>query len=191
MRAISILEDALTLLVDDLPALGEREILRVAAARVRLGAHEAIFLRLAADVLLDDAGRLELAAGRIGRGADAEALVFHGLARRRVLGRGLPAAAEEPSEKSLQKAHWLISPQLPRSTKLSSTILRPALSKSTVSLLPSTAATVPGPNLRWKTRSPVPKAEAVPVDLATSSPSIISGPPRRAPAPRPDAKLPD
>src|SRR5690606_7575400 len=110
MRAISILEDALTLLVDDLPALGEREILRVAAARVRLGAHEAIFLRLAADVLLDDAGRLELAAGRVGRGADAEALVFHGLARRRVLGRGLTATAEEPTEKSLQKAHWLISP---------------------------------------------------------------------------------
>jgi len=32
-------------------------------------------------------------------------------------------------------------------TKLSSTILRPALSKSTVSLLPSTPATVPLPNL--------------------------------------------
>ena len=33
-------------------------------------------------------------------------------------------------------------------TKLSSTIFRPALSKSTVSLLPSTSATVPGPNFR-------------------------------------------
>jgi hypothetical protein len=34
----------------------------------------------------------------------------------------------------------------PAWTKLSNTILRPALSKSTVSLLPSTVATVPVPN---------------------------------------------
>ena len=42
----------------------------------------------------------------------------------------------------------------PRSTKVSMTFFSPALSKATVSLLPSTMATVPMPNLRWKTRSP-------------------------------------
>ena len=61
------------------------------------------------------------------------------------------------------------------STKLSSTILRPALSKSTVSLLPSMAAIVPGPNFWWKTRWPAAKPDSAPVDLATSSPSIGGG----------------
>ena len=62
------------------------------------------------------------------------------------------------------------------STKLSSTIFRPALSKSTVSLLPSMAAIVPGPNFWWKTRWPAAKPDSAPVDLATSSPSIRRGP---------------
>lgn len=39
-------------------------------------------------------------------------------------------------------------------TKLSSTFLVPAFSKSMVSLLPSIWMTSPYPNLRWKTRSP-------------------------------------
>jgi hypothetical protein len=42
-----------------------------------------------------------------------------------------------------------------------------------VSLLPSMEAMLPLPNLRWKTRSPMVKAEVVPVDLATSSPSMV------------------
>src|SRR4051812_5792240 len=87
------------------------------------------------------------------------------------------------------------SPGLARGTphpgwmKLSRTILRPALSKSTVSLLPSTLATVPGPNLVWKTRMPPEKAEGLPVDLTISSPSIWRGPPERCP-PRPPAPDP-
>ena len=44
-----------------------------------------------------------------------------------------------------------------------------------VSLLPSMAVTLPLPNFRWKTRSPSAKSETVPVDLATSSPSMVSG----------------
>jgi hypothetical protein len=44
-----------------------------------------------------------------------------------------------------------------------------------VSLLPSIAVTLPLPNFWWKTRSPRVKAETVPVDLATSSPSMVSG----------------
>src|SRR5687768_10414139 len=56
------------------------------------------------------------------------------------------------------------------STKLSSTIFRPALSKVTVSLFPSTASMVPGPNLACSTRPPTLKADAGPVDFATSSP---------------------
>ena len=44
-----------------------------------------------------------------------------------------------------------------------------------VSLLPSTAVTLPLPNFWWKTRSPTVKAETVPVDFATSSPSMVSG----------------
>ena len=39
-------------------------------------------------------------------------------------------------------------------TKLSITSFRPALSKSTVNLGPSTAITAPGPNLLWNTRDP-------------------------------------
>src|SRR5918993_44725 len=65
-----------------------------------------------------------------------------------------------------------------RSTKLSSTIFRPALSKSTVSLLPSTAATLPGPNFGWNTRPPTSNADGAPVDFATSSPSISRARPR-------------
>src|ERR1700754_3449799 len=52
-----------------------------------------------------------------------------------------------------------------------------------VSLLPSTWATLPLPNFWWKTRSPARKAEVVPVDLATSSPSMVSGPRLRGAAP--------
>src|ERR1700685_3158656 len=37
------------------------------------------------------------------------------------------------------------------------------------------AVTLPLPNFWWKTRSPRVKAETVPVDLATSSPSMVSG----------------
>ena len=44
-----------------------------------------------------------------------------------------------------------------------------------VSLLPSTATTLPLPNFWWNTRSPTRKSETVPVDLATSSPSMVSG----------------
>ena len=67
-----------------------------------------------------------------------------------------------------------------RSTKLSTTRFSPALSNAMVSLLPSMAVTLPLPNFRWKTRSPTAKAETVPVDLATSSPSMVSGPRRRS-----------
>src|SRR4249920_1071471 len=58
-----------------------------------------------------------------------------------------------------------------------------------VSLLPSMAVTLPLPNFWWKTRSPRVKAETVPVDLAMSSPSMVSGrrrvaaPGRRGPSP--------
>jgi hypothetical protein len=65
----------------------------------------------------------------------------------------------------------------PASTKLESTIFRPALSKSTVSLLPSTDATVPGPNFWWNTRMPAAKPDEA-LELATSSPSISVGPRR-------------
>src|SRR5688572_8603152 len=62
------------------------------------------------------------------------------------------------------------------STKLSTTRFWPALSNSTVSLLPSTAATVPGPNFWWKTRSPREKRASPPMTLlAMSSPSMVSG----------------
>src|ERR1700683_280321 len=61
------------------------------------------------------------------------------------------------------------------STKLSTTRFSPARSNWIVSLLPSMAVTLPLPNFWWKTRSPRVKAETVPVDLATSSPSIVSG----------------
>src|SRR5262249_35678377 len=61
------------------------------------------------------------------------------------------------------------------STKLSTTRFSPALSKAMVSLLPSTATTLPLPNFWWKTRSPTANDETVPVDFATSSPSIVSG----------------
>ena len=44
-----------------------------------------------------------------------------------------------------------------------------------VSLLPSMAVTLPLPNFWWNTRSPIVKSETVPVDLATSSPSMVSG----------------
>src|SRR5262249_43140732 len=60
------------------------------------------------------------------------------------------------------------------STKLSTTRFSPALSKAMVSLLPSTTTTLPLPNFWWKTRSPTAKDETVPVDFATSSPSIVS-----------------
>ena len=61
------------------------------------------------------------------------------------------------------------------STKLSTTRFSPALSNLIVSLLPSTAVTLPLPNFWWKTRSPTEKEEVVPVDLATSSPSMVRG----------------
>src|SRR5436305_6399282 len=61
------------------------------------------------------------------------------------------------------------------STKLSTTRFSPALSNWMVSLLPSTWVTLPLPNFRWNTRSPTVNAEIVPVDLATSSPSMVSG----------------
>lgn len=48
------------------------------------------------------------------------------------------------------------TPNYPASKNVSSTIFRPALSKSTVHLFPSTAATVPGPNFVWNTRVPAP-----------------------------------
>ena len=63
----------------------------------------------------------------------------------------------------------------PARTKLSTTRFSPALSNWMVSLLPSTAVTLPLPNFWWNTRSPIAKAETVPVDLATSSPSMVSG----------------
>jgi hypothetical protein len=56
----------------------------------------------------------------------------------------------------------------PRRTKLSSTILRPALSKSTVSLLPSAVATVPVPNFAKHPRA-FAKVEPA-LELAISSP---------------------
>ena len=71
------------------------------------------------------------------------------------------------------------------STKLSITILRPALSKSTVSLEPSELVTVPGPNLRCSTRAPGEKRD-VEVDFASTCPSMMgaclarAGPPRGA-----------
>ena len=46
----------------------------------------------------------------------------------------------------LQSRAQRLYPHASRLTKLSSTILRPALSKSTVSLAPSVALTRPGPN---------------------------------------------
>ena len=70
-----------------------------------------------------------------------------------------------PSRVAIAHAAWM---------KLSSTILRPALSKSTVSLLPSTAATVPWPNFWWNTRAPLREGRRRRVDLATSSPSICT-----------------
>src|SRR5271169_1573982 len=61
---------------------------------------------------------------------------------------GLGPELSQPPLKLQPVAH-----QSTRCTKLSKTIFRPALSKSTVSLTPSTAATEPAPNLIWKTRS--------------------------------------
>ena len=60
------------------------------------------------------------------------------------------------------------------STNKSATPFSPALSNAIVSLLPSMAVRAL-PNFWWKTRSPSVKSEIVPVDFATSSPSIVSG----------------
>src|SRR5262249_1273156 len=78
-----------------------------------------------------------------------------------------------------------------RSTKLSTTRFSPALSNAMVSLLPSIAVTLPLPNFWWNTRSPTAKSEMVPVDLATSSPSMVSGKRVRArPPPNPPPSRP-
>src|ERR1700688_153407 len=63
-----------------------------------------------------------------------------------------------------------------RSTRLSTTFLSKAFSNAMVSLLPSIFTTWASPNFWWNTRSSSENSELVPVDFATSSPSIVIGP---------------
>ena len=66
------------------------------------------------------------------------------------------------------------------STKLSTTRFSPALSKRMVSLLPSTAVTLPLPNFWWKTRSPREKRDG-PVDFLPrgAEPAVLTERPRQ------------
>src|SRR4051812_34838173 len=87
-------EHALALLVDDLLALGDGESCGLVAARMGLGADEAVLLRRPfGGVLLDDAAGLVAAGRGIGGGADAVALVLDGI-EARLLGRRAGAARE-------------------------------------------------------------------------------------------------
>src|SRR5258706_11512285 len=88
-RLTSSLEDPVALLVDDLLALGDRELHRVVDARMGLGAHEAVLLGTVGEILLDHAAGLVLAVGRIGRRCDPKAVVFD----RRLGGHGRSATA--------------------------------------------------------------------------------------------------
>src|SRR4051794_3675600 len=89
------------LLVDDLLALGNRERRRLVAARMGLGADEAVLLRGPfGGVLLDDAAGLVAAGRGIRGGADAVALVLDGI-EARLLGRRA-AAAREAGPQGLQ-----------------------------------------------------------------------------------------
>src|SRR5262245_50037259 len=99
-----------------------------------------------------------------------------------VLGVGQPQVGEDVAASERNFRQLLLHT---RSTKLSTTRFSPALSNWIVSLLPSIAVTLPLPNFWWNTRSPIEKSDTVPVDLATSSCSIVSGPERRVRAKRP------
>ena len=72
--ALARTEHPLAGLVDDLPALGEREGDRLVAARMGLGAHELMLLHAVGGILLDHSGGLVLLARAVGRRADAIAL---------------------------------------------------------------------------------------------------------------------
>src|SRR5262245_3616995 len=120
-------------------------------------------------------------------------------ARRRHYARGAGdvSAAQVKSFWQSETGHASRSRSTPahtRSTKLSTTRFSPALSNWMVSLLPSMAVTLPLPNFWWKTRSPIANSETAPVDLATSSPSMVSGRRvrglRRAPPCTPPRSLP-
>src|SRR3954471_16420587 len=95
-------EHALALLVDDLLALGDGEGRGLVAARMGLGAHEAVLLcGPVGRLLLDDAAGLVAAGRGIGGGADAVALVLDGI-EARLLGRRAAAAAREAGPQGLQ-----------------------------------------------------------------------------------------
>src|SRR5436309_3542863 len=90
-------EHAVALQVDDLLGLGDGEVHRSLAARMGVGAHEAMLLHALGCVLVDDAGGLVLAIGAIGRRADAIALVFDGRGRRGIdIGAGAPGPEAVP-----------------------------------------------------------------------------------------------
>src|SRR5271167_1994147 len=113
-----------------------------------------------------DAGRRDRAACLQARGRDRGA-------RRRLYRRGQPEnqgrvtrevanvrqLAQRGAAMRLTRARAVRFNYLSAATKLSITNFRPALSKSTVSLGPSTATTSPGPNLLCITRDPGRKAE--------------------------------
>src|SRR4051812_552577 len=105
------------------------------------------------DLSMWDKGNINLSAVR----GVADTLRAYLRTRPRTISRGAVAGQDYPRA----------------STKLSSTILRPALSNATVSLLPSTASTVPGPNFECRTRPPDLNAEADPGGFATGSPWIV------------------
>src|SRR5688572_13976553 len=82
LRSIRIDEDAVTLQVDDLLGLGDRERDRVVAGRMGVGANEPVLLHAVGSVLLDGAGGLVVAVAPERRRPDAEALVLDGRNRR-------------------------------------------------------------------------------------------------------------
>src|SRR5437763_16459477 len=101
-------KEPVALLVDQLLGLGDRELDRLIAARMRLGAAEPLLFEFAADLLLDAAGGLVGAPARIRRRAAAVALV---LDRR---GRGTlgAAAAGQPRPQGFQHRGHRAEPAL-------------------------------------------------------------------------------
>src|SRR5690606_2081637 len=71
----SLIEDPLANLIDDLARLPQREFDRVIEGRVPVGTDEAMFLALAIDLFLDQAGGLILPLALERRSANDEALV--------------------------------------------------------------------------------------------------------------------
>jgi hypothetical protein len=77
-------KQAIALLIHNLPPLRHGERCGSVAARMRLRAHEAMFLHTVRKGFFDDASGLIACAGLVRRGSDAIAVVFNGIERRRI-----------------------------------------------------------------------------------------------------------